>query len=269
LAEIIIVVASLKSVGISICMEHKKESLAFEFSVRQWDKHLIEGRGELGSITIIMGRYWKSTFLRYLFALLSMDYELAVRTSERVLSPGGVVRLRIDDSLLECGMAEEDGSVGCSITYRLREEVYLLYEGFVLTLRHGFASTESAGVAGAAARLLQLVGLLQHVGNAQLGGPSSDLLAEVLEKAMQRNAWLLIDGLLDSMHPDVVFRLAGLASAAKARLVVATHSPWIRRAFRCHRRMAEALGMPKAAKTAVAYEFVDGAVRRIGPTSET
>jgi hypothetical protein len=78
-----------------------------------------------------------------------MDYELAVRTSERVLSPGGFARLRVGDALLECGMAEEDGAVGCSITYCLREEAYLLYDGFLLTLRHGFASPESAGIASA------------------------------------------------------------------------------------------------------------------------
>jgi hypothetical protein len=166
-------------------------------------------------------------------------------------------------------MAEEDRDVGCSITYRLREEVYLLYEGFLLTLRHGFVPPESAGVASAAARLLQLVGLLELVGDVRLGGPSSDLLARVFEKAMQRDAWLLVDGLLDSMHPDAVFRLAGLASSAKARLVVATHSPWIRRAFRCHRRVAKALGMPEATKTVAAYEFVDGTVRKVSPASET
>ena len=257
------VVASLKNVNVSIHMEHRKENLDFEFSVRQGGRPLIEGGGELSDVTIVMGRYWKSTFLRYLFALLSMDYELAIYTSGQVLSPGGLARLRVGGSVLECGMAEEDGDVGCSITYRLKEEAYLLYEGFLLTLKYGFAPPESAGVASAAARLLQLVG------EPKPDASSSDLLAEVLEKAMQRDAWLLVDGLLDSMHPDAVFRLAGLASSAKARLVVATHSPWIRRAFRCHRRVAEALGMPEAAKTVTAYEFVDGTVRRVGPASET
>jgi hypothetical protein len=80
---------------------------------------------------------------------------------------------------------------------------------------------------------------------------------------------LLVDGLLDSMHPDAVFRLAGLASSAKARLVVAAHSPWIRRAFRCHRSVAEAQGMPAADKPVTAYEFVDGTVKEVGPASET
>jgi hypothetical protein len=135
----------------------------------------------MSSVTIVMGRCWKSTFLSYLFAL-SMDYEQAIYTSERVLSPGGFVRLRIGGAFLECGMAEEDGDVGCSITYRLKEEAYLLYEGFLLTLRHGFVPPASAGIAGAAARLLQLVG------SPRPGGPPSGLLAEVLERAMQRDA---------------------------------------------------------------------------------
>jgi hypothetical protein len=242
--------------------------LEFEFSIRLGDRPLLEGGGWLGGVTIIMGRYWKSAFLRYLFALLSMDYELAVRTSERVLSPGGLARLRVGDAVLECGMAEEDGGVGCSISYRLREEAYLLYEGFILTLRYGFTPPESAGVAGAAARLLQLIGLLQPAGDARLGGSSSDLLAAALERGMQLNAWLLIDGLLDSVHPEAVFRLAGLASAAKARLVVATHSPWVRRVFLCHRRVAEAQGLPAADRPAAAYEFADGKIREIDLASE-
>jgi hypothetical protein len=244
-------------------MGYRKESLGFEFSIMHGDKPLFEGGGELGGITIIMGRYWKSTFLRYLFALLSMDYELAARTSERVLSPGGLARLRVGDSLLECGMAEEDGDVGCSITYRLKEEVYLLYEGFLHTVKHGYTPPESAGITSATTRLLQIVG------DIQLRGPSSALLAKVLEKALQLDAWLLIDGLLDSMHPDDVFRLAGLASSARARLVAATHSPWIRRAFRCHRRIAEAQGMPAADRPVTAYEFVEGEIREIDLASET
>jgi hypothetical protein len=147
----------------------------------------------------------------------------------------------------------------------LKEETYLLYEGFLLTLRYGFTPPESPGVAGATARLLQLARLLRRVGDARLGGPSSDLLAKALERGMQQDAWLLIDGLLDSVYPDVVFWLAGLASAAKVRLVVATHSPWIRKAFQCHRCVAEA---PVADKPVTAYEFVEGEIRKVGPAPE-
>jgi hypothetical protein len=75
----------------------------------------------------------------------------------------------------------------------------------------------------------------------------------------------LIDGLL--AHPDAVLGLVGLTSATKARIIVATYSPWIHKAFRCHRRVAEALGMPEAAKTVT--ELVDEGIRRVGPVSET
>ena len=242
-------------------MEHEKDGKLFEFSITQGDRPLLEGGGMLGGVTVIMGRYWKSTFLSYLFALLTRDLELAVATSERVLNPGGLARLRVGDALLECGRAEEDGDAGCSITYRMKEEAYLLYEGFPLTLRYGLVPPLSPGVANATAQLLQLVGDEQH--------PSSVLLARALEKAMRRDAWLLIDGLLDSMHPNDVFRLAGLASSARARLVVATHSPWVRRAFKCHRRAAEAQGMPASDKSVTAYEFADGTVREVDLASET
>jgi len=154
-----------------------KEGLGFEFSVVHGGRPLIEGGGVLGGVTIVMGRYWKSTFLRYLFAFLTRDQELAVHTSEQVLSPGGLARLKVGDALLECGMAEEDGGVGCSISYRMRKEAYLLYEGFILTLRYGFAPPGSAGTA---ARLLQLVGDVRQGSYAS----SSDLLAKTLEKAV-------------------------------------------------------------------------------------
>jgi hypothetical protein len=234
----------------------------FELSIRQGDRPLFEGSGVLGDITVVMGRYWKSTFLRYLFALLTMDYELAVHTSDQVLSPGGIARLRVGGALLECGKAEEDGDVGCSITYSLKKEVYLFYEGLTLTLRYGFVPPLSLGVANATARLLQLVE------EEQRDDPSSVLIAKTLEKAMQRNAWLLIDGLLDAMYPDDVLRLAGLASVSKARLIVATHSPWVRRAFRCHSAIAKAQGLSASDKTVTAYEFVDGVVKEIDLVSE-
>jgi hypothetical protein len=236
------------------------ERKGFEFSITKEGKPLIEGRGKLNSITIIMGRYWKTTFLRYLFALLTNDRELAICTSQ-VLSPGGFARLKVGDALLECRRAE-NGSVSCNVEGGMREEAYLLYEGFLFTLRYGFAPPLSHGVVNTTVRLLR------HVGGLQWGGPSSTILAKALERMLQLDAWLLIDGLLDGMHPDDVFRIVGLASSAKARLIVTTHSPWVRRAFKCHRAVAEAQGMPAADKPAAAYEFVDGAVREIDTASE-
>ena len=245
----------LKNMGVSICVG----GLDFEFSIRQGGKPLLEGGGVLGGITVVMGRYWKSTFLRYLFALLTNDYELAIRTSQ-ILSPGGFARLRVGNALLECRRTEMGAD--CNITKRTKEEAYLLYEGFLLTLKYGYAPPLSLNVTNAAVRLLR------YVGGLKWSGPSSVLLAEALEKALQLDAWLLVDGLLDGMHPDDVFRLAGLASSAGARLVVATHSPWVRRALRCHSAMAEAQGMPAADKLVTAYEFVDGTVKEIDLASE-
>jgi hypothetical protein len=91
----------------------------------------------------------------------------------------------------------------------------------------------------------------------------------VLERAFLLDAWLLLDGTLDELFPEEVFHLAGRASSARARLVVATHSPWVRRVFRCHRSVAEAQGMPAADRSVEAYEFVEGAVRGIDLASET
>jgi len=55
--------------------------MEFEVSIRpSAEKPLLEGSGTLGDVTVIMGRprTGKSLFLRYLFALLSEDYELAI-----------------------------------------------------------------------------------------------------------------------------------------------------------------------------------------------
>jgi len=70
----------------------EQKGLRFQFSIREGDKPLLEGSGTLGDAAIIMGRYWKSTFFCYLFALLSMDYELAICTSQ-ILSPNSIARL--------------------------------------------------------------------------------------------------------------------------------------------------------------------------------
>jgi ABC-type uncharacterized transport system YnjBCD ATPase subunit len=78
--------------------------MEFEVSIRlNAEKPLLEGSGTLGDITIIMGRprTGKSLFLRYLFALLSEDYELAMRTSEQILDNGGWARLKVGNILAQ------------------------------------------------------------------------------------------------------------------------------------------------------------------------
>jgi hypothetical protein len=267
--------------------------MEFEVSIRpSAEKPLLEGSGTLGDVTIIMGRprTGKSLFLRYLFALLSEDYELAVRTSEQILDNGGWVKLRVGNILLSCSKSDE-GEVGCDITPHLREEAYLFYEGVVFTLKYRLMSPESAEVTNAMARLLERIARYKegrwryditpsHRDKRfyeRVDGRLIDLAfasaavvtVGVLERAFLLDAWLLLDGTLDELFPEEVFYLAGRASSARARLVVATHSPWVRRVFRCHRRVAEAQRMPAADRPVEAYEFVDGTVREIDLASET
>jgi hypothetical protein len=105
--------------------------MEFEVSIRPTaEKPLLEGSGTLGDITVIMGRprTGKSLFLRYLFALFSEDYELAMRTSEQILDNGGWAKLRVGNILLDCSKSD-GGEVGCNITPHPREEAYLFYEG--------------------------------------------------------------------------------------------------------------------------------------------
>jgi hypothetical protein len=267
--------------------------MEFEVSIRpSAEKPLLEGSGTLGDITIIMGRprTGKSLFLRYLFALLSEDYELAMRTSEQILDDGGWARLRVGNILLDCSKSDR-GEVGCNITPHPREEAYLFYEGVLFTLKYRLMSPESAEVAIAMARLLERIAkyregrwrydiiylysdkkFYERVDGRQIElafASAAVVTVGVLERAFLLDAWLLLDGILDELFPEEVFYLAGRASSARARLVVATHSPWVRRVFRCHRRVAEAQGMPAADKSVMAYEFADGTVREIDLASET
>jgi hypothetical protein len=267
--------------------------MEFEVSIRpSAEKPLLEGSGTLGDVTVIMGRprTGKSLFLRYLFALLSEDYELAMRTSEQILDNGGWARLRVGDILLSCSKSDE-GEVGCDITPHQREEAYLFYEGVLFTLKYRLMSPESSEIANAIARLLERIAkyregrwrydityshsdkkFYERVDGRQIDlafASAAVVTVGVLERAFLLDAWLLLDGTLDELFPEEVFHLAGRASSARARLVVATHSPWVRRVFRCHRTVAEAQGMPAEDRSVAAYEFVDRAVREIDLASET
>ncbi|MFZ8838692.1 MAG: hypothetical protein ACO2PM_07095 [Pyrobaculum sp.] len=245
-------------------------------------KPLLEGSGTLGDVTIIMGRprTGKSLFLRYLFALLTEDYELAMRTSEQILDNGGWVKLRVGDIQLSCSKSD-DGKVGCDITPHPREEAYLFYEGVLFTLKHRLISPESAEVANAMARLLERVAryregrwrydisysdsdkkLYERVDGRLIDSAFASaavVTAGVLERVFLLNAWLLLDGAMDVLFPEEVFYLAGRASSARARLVVVTHSPWVLDVFRCGR----------AAADVKAYEFAEGKIKEIGLSTKT
>jgi len=250
---------------------------------------LLSGAGQLGDISIFMGRpgSGKSLFLRYLFALLAEDRELAFDTSEEILKEGGWASLRVGDGLLECSKSQEDGGLACVLKKYARDEAYLLYEGVLFTLKHR-REIPYPKVADALARMLERIakfkGGRHHIelrGDGRwyerVGGrlvdfslaSSAVVTVGVLERALQLDAWLLLDGTLDGLHPGEVLYLAGLASTATARLVATTHSPWVRRAFACHRGAARAQGMPAGDKLVKTYEFVDGEVREIELASET
>lgn len=167
----------------------------------------------------------------------------------------------------------------------------MFYEGVLFTLKYRLMSPESAEVTNAMARLLERIAryregrwrydvaysygdkkFYERVGGRQIDlafASAAVVTVGVLERAFLLDAWLLLDGTLDELFPEEVFHLAGRASSARARLVVATHSPWVRRVFRCHRSVAEAQGMPAADRSVEAYEFVEGAVRGIDLASET
>ena len=264
--------------------------MEFEVDLRPTaEKPLLRGTGQLGSINIIMGRprSGKSLFLRYLFALFTKDRELALHVSEGILKEGGWVKLRVGDDLLECSKSQEDGGLACVVKKSAKDEAYLLYEGVLFTLKYR-REIPYPKVADALARMLERIAKFKggryHIEFRDDGrwyervdgrlvdfslASSAVVTVGVLERAFQLEAWLLLDGTLDDLFPGEVFYLAGLASTASARLVVATHSPWVRRVFSCHRGVARAQGMPAGDKLVKTYEFVDGEVREIELASET
>ena len=267
--------------------------MEFEVSIRpSAEKPLLEGSGTLGDVTVIMGRprTGKSLFLRYLFALLSEDYELAMRTSEQILDNGGWARLRVGDILLSCSKSDE-GEVGCDITPHQREEAYLFYEGVLFTLKYRLMSPESSEIANAIAKLLERIAkyregrwrydityshsdkkFYERVDGRQIDlafASAAVVTVGVLERAFLLDAWLLLDGTLDGLFPEDVLYLAGVAASGGARLVVVTHSPWVLDAFRCAGVAAEHFGLPAGRKTVTSYEFTGGGIAEIGLSAKT
>jgi energy-coupling factor transporter ATP-binding protein EcfA2 len=102
----------------------------FCFSIRpKPEKKIIEGVGELGDITIIMGRpgSGKSLFLRYLFSLITRDKELAQFVSSEILEPGSRVVLKTDSNALECSKPEKEDetTATCYIDVAGNKKAYL------------------------------------------------------------------------------------------------------------------------------------------------
>jgi len=267
----------------------------FYFSIRpRPEKRLLEGSGDLSDITIIMGRprSGKSLFLRYLFSLFVKDRELAQFVSSEILEPGGRVTLKIGDNALDCSKpAKEDETIAtCYIDMVGGEKAYLFYEGWLFTAKYGRELLRFQKIADAMRELLDKVsemkgkyrydirykretmGWIEKVDGQELRfdvSSSAVVTVGILERALQLDAWLLLDGTLDDLFPEEVLYLAGVAASSNARIVVATHSPWVLDAFRCSRTVAEHLHMPVMQKSVKAYDFTEGMITEIGLSAKT
>jgi predicted ATPase len=267
----------------------------FYFSIRpRPEKRLLEGSGDLSDITIIMGRprSGKSLFLRYLFSLFVKDRELAQFVSSEILEPGGRVTLKIGDNALDCSKpAKEDETIAtCYIDMVGGEKAYLFYEGWLFTAKYGRELLRFQKIADAMRELLDKVsemkgkyrydirykretmGWIERVDGQELRfdvSSSAVVTVGILERALQLDAWLLLDGTLDDLFPEEVLYLAGVAASSNARIVVATHSPWVLDAFRCSRTVAEHLHMPVMQKSVKAYDFTEGMITEIGLSAKT
>jgi predicted ATPase len=267
----------------------------FYFSIRpRPEKRFLEGSGDLGDITIIMGRpkSGKSLFLRYLFSLFVKDRELAQFVSSEILEPGGRVTLKIGDNALDCSKpAKEDETIAtCYIDMVGGEKAYLFYEGWLFTAKYGRELLRFQKIADAMRELFDKVsemrgryrydiryrrgtmGWIERVDGRELRfdvSSSAVVAVGILERALQLDAWLLLDGTLDDLFPEEVLYLAGVAASSNARIVVATHSPWVLDAFRCSRTVAEHLHMPVMRKSVKAYEFTEGMITEIGLSAKT
>jgi hypothetical protein len=267
----------------------------FYFSIRpRPEKRLLEGSGDLGDITIIMGRprSGKSLFLRYLFSLFVKDRELAQFVSSEILEPGGRVALKIGDNALDCSKpAKEDETIAtCYIDMVGGGKAYLFYEGWLFTAKYGRELLRFQKIADAMRELFDKVsetrgryrydirykretmGWIERVDGQELRfdvSSSAVVTVGILERALQLDAWLLLDGTLDDLFPEEVLYLAGVAASSNARIVVATHSPWVLDAFRCSRTVAEHLHMPVMQKSVKAYDFTEGMITEIGLSAKT
>jgi predicted ATPase len=267
----------------------------FYFSIRpRPEKRFLEGSGDLSDITIIMGRprSGKSLFLRYLFSLFVKDRELAQFVSSEILEPGGRVTLKIGDNALDCSKpAKEDETIAtCYIDMVGGEKAYLFYEGWLFTAKYGRELLRFQKIADAMRELFDKVsemkgkyrydirykretmGWIERADGQELRfdvSSSAVVTVGILERALQLDAWLLLDGTLDDLFPEEVLYLAGVAASSNARIVVATHSPWVLDAFRCSRTVAEHLHMPVMQKSVKAYDFTEGMITEIGLSAKT
>jgi len=250
------------------------------------EKKILEGCGELGDVTLVMGRprSGKSLFLWYLFALLTKNYRIAELVSDKVLDEGGGVALEAGGGVLRC--VKSSGSVRCSIDGKA-EEAYLFHEGWLFAAKYMQSLPHCSLLDVTMGKLLKEIGkrsgkfrydidLSRWAEKTKEGlmldlafSSSAVVAVGVLERAFLLDAWLLLDGTLDGLFPEDVLYLAGVAASGGARLVVVTHSPWVLDAFRCAGVAAEHFGLPAGRKTVTSYEFTGGGIAEIGLSAKT
>lgn len=239
----------------------------------------LEGEGRLGDKTVIMGppRSGKTTFMKLLFALLTpygREFVDVAKddTAEYLLEDGGKIELTVGEFRLRCGRPLEGGEVGCERDDApRREDVFLLYEGFELTLKHGLAPSVFQNMRDRMDSLVEK----QRSGKyaiSKSGGKWYEVLGHrlipfsnvsnavavvgYLERLAQAEGyWILIDGLLDGLHPEESMYVAARLLASRARVVVTTHSPWVKDLFLCAKATLEAAGVKGDPGTVVVYEI--------------
>ncbi|WP_148682721.1 hypothetical protein [Pyrobaculum ferrireducens] len=248
------------------------------------------GRGWLGDKTVLMGppRSGKTAFLCLLFSLLTPDGEESVDVAHSVadslLEPGGFFELGVGGFHMACHKTEGgEASVICSRDGRPRTgDVLIFYEGVELTLKQPRAVNPMfmkmlqrmeryvdrargrfryALVRREDGKWYEIVGIkplmLEHASRAVAVVGFLERLAEVFD------GWILLDGTLDGLHPEESLYAAARLLASRARVVVSTHSPWVKDLFLCATATLRLAGLEPRRVGVAVYEIVGGEFKRV------
>ncbi|MGC8584479.1 MAG: hypothetical protein ACP5MH_12250, partial [Thermoproteus sp.] len=165
------------------------------------------------------------------------------------------------------------------------EPVYLFYEGFELSIREGLrpqlyqnmmarldAFVAEQKIRGRYA-VLRSEGRWYEVFESRRIplSNSSNAVAVVgyLERAARvERGWLLIDGVLDQLYPEDALYAAAQLLTSRAKVVVTTHSPWVKDLFLCYPSTLRLAGLDAAQRIdVIAYEVVKGRFMKIDYSS--
>ncbi len=248
------------------------------------------GAGRIGSKTVLMGppRSGKTTFLHLLFSLLTPDGEeskdVAYSIADHILVPGGFFELEVGGFHMSCRKTSgEEANVICSRDREPRTgDVFIFYEGVELTLKQPRAVNPMfmkmlqrldsllsrarghfryALVRREDGKWYEIVGIkplaLEHASRAVAVVGFLERLAEVFD------GWILLDGTLDGLHPEESLYAAARLLASGARVVVSTHSPWVKDLFLCAPATLRLAGLKPRRVSVVVYEIVGGEFKRI------